>query len=80
MNEADKVVIMSKKTDLSLLDYSEAENGKEFDYPESAGAVPIFKGSFLTWGKPDEVIYDKKIASRKKISLIVRLRCCLHQG
>ena len=69
-----------KNQDLSLIDYSEVEQGKDFDYPDSAEGIPIFDGSFLSWGKPEDVIRDKKIASRKRISLLARIRCFLHRG
>ena len=69
-----------KKQDYSLTDYSEVEQGKEFEYPESAEGIPIFEGSFISWGKPEEVIRDKKIASRDRISLWARLRCFIHRG
>ena len=61
--------------DLSLVDYSKAEAGKEFDYP-SGGVlgIPVFEGSFLSWGKPEETIRNMKIAERKNISLRVKIR------
>jgi len=61
--------------DLSLVDYSKVEAGKEFDYPNGGvGGVPIFEGSFLSWGKPEEVIRNAKVAERNGISLLVRIR------
>lgn len=66
------------KKDLSLMDYSEAEEGKEFDYPDNGVLdIPIFKGSFLSWGKPEEVIRDMRIAARKNVSLRAKIRLFL---
>lgn len=67
-----------KEKDLSLMDYSEVEEGKEFDYPSvGVSGIPIFPGSFLSWGKPEELIRDMKIAARKDICLRAKIRLFL---
>ena len=69
-----------QKKDTSLLEYSEVERGKEFEYPDSISGIPIFDGSFLSWGKPEDIIRNGKVATRKNVGLLVRIRCFFHRG
>ena len=65
-NKMEAKFFMQKK-DTSLLEYSEVERGKEFEYPDSISGIPIFDGSFLSWGKPEDIIRNGKVRLGKML-------------